>query len=79
MKTIAITIDEPTLETLDGLLKTNGAPGKNRSQIVRRALREYLARLEQTAEEKREAEVFHRNRRRLKQQAVALIKEQAKP
>lgn len=79
MKTIAITIDESTLETIDGLLRTNDAPGKNRSQIVRRALREYLARLEQTADEKREGEVFHRNRLRLKQQALALIKEQAKP
>ena len=79
MKTIAITIDEDTLDSMDRLLVEKKAPGKNRSQIVRQAVQKYLAGLQQKAEEEREKEIFHTNRRLLKQQALALIRSQAKP
>jgi metal-responsive CopG/Arc/MetJ family transcriptional regulator len=79
MKTIAITIDENTLEWIDRMLEQQAAPGKNRSQVIRRAVREYLINLQQEAEQAREKEIFHRNRRLLKQDALALIREQAKP
>jgi len=79
MKTIAITIDEETLERLDRVLEQQTAPGKNRSQLIRRAVREYVAGLQREAEQAREKEIFRRNRRLLKQDALALIREQAKP
>jgi metal-responsive CopG/Arc/MetJ family transcriptional regulator len=79
MKTIAITIDESTLDRIDRMLEQQTAPGKNRSQVIRRAVREYLANLQQEAEQAREKEIFRRNRRLLKQDALALIREQAKP
>ena len=79
MKTIAITIEEDILQRIDQAVgKAKGAP-VNRSQFIREAVRDYLARMEKTVEEEREREIFRRNRRRLHQQAVALIKEQAKP
>lgn len=78
MKTIAISIDEHTLGLIDRVIEEGIMPGKNRSQIIRRTVHEYLTNLQRGAELEREREIFHRNRRLLKQQAVALIKEQAK-
>ena len=78
MKTIAITIEEDILQRIDAAGKAKGTP-VNRSQFIREAVRDYLARMEKTVEEEREREIFRRNSRRLHQQAVALIKEQAKP
>jgi metal-responsive CopG/Arc/MetJ family transcriptional regulator len=79
MKTIAITIEEDILQRIDQAAgKPKGTP-VNRSQFIREAVRDYLSRMEKTVEEEREREIFRRNRRRLYQQAVALIKEQAKP
>src|SRR5881409_1783418 len=78
MKTIAITMDEDDLNRIDKVTaSTEGV--KNRSQFIRQAVRDYLARIEKAAEEEREREIFRRNRHRLHQQALALIKEQAKP
>jgi len=79
MKTIAITIDEHSLRLLDRLLEEEAAPGRNRSQVIRRAVAEYLANLERQADIEREREVFHRQRAMLKKQAAALVREQAKP
>lgn len=78
MKTIAITIDEAMLASVDRLAGHHGDT-PNRSKIIRAAVGEYLARLERAAEEEREREVFRRHRGRLRQQAAALVKEQAKP
>jgi len=78
MKTIAITIEEDILQRICAAHKAKGTP-INRSQFIREAVRDYLERMEKTAEEEREREIFRGNRRRLYQQAVALIKEQAKP
>lgn len=79
MKTIAVTIDEGTLERIDRIMKGESAPWKSRSEIVRQALDEFISNLERTAEEEREREIFHRHRSRINRQAAALVKEQAKP
>jgi metal-responsive CopG/Arc/MetJ family transcriptional regulator len=73
MKTIAISIDEDMLRRIDRL-----SVGVNRSQLIRKAVQDYLNHLERIAEEEREREIFKRNRRRLERQAIALVKEQAK-
>jgi metal-responsive CopG/Arc/MetJ family transcriptional regulator len=77
MKTIAVTIDEPTLERMDRLVSAQ-AKG-NRSELVRVAIQDYVNRLERAVEEEHERGVFQRNRKRLERQAAALVKEQAKP
>lgn len=59
-------------------MEKGALPGKNRSQIIRQAVREYLTNLERQAEQEREREIFHRKRSLLKRQAIALIKDQAK-
>lgn len=78
MKTIAITIDENVLRRIDRFVALNEAAFRNRSQIIRQAVQEYIERLERLAEEEREREIFRRNRKRLAGQAAALVKEQAK-
>ena len=78
MKTIAITIEEDTLRRIDALRGQKGQHGKNRSQFIRSAIKDHLARIEKHSEEEREREIFRRNRRKLHRQALALIKEQAK-
>lgn len=78
MKTIAITIDEDMLQRIDRLVAAGAAAARNRSQIIRQALQEFVARRERLAEEEREREIFRRHRQRLARQANALVKEQAK-
>ncbi len=78
MKTIAITIDDDTLQRIDRFAAGNGVARQNRSQIIRQAVQEYLERLERLAEEERERAIFQRHRQRLTRQAAALVKEQAK-
>jgi hypothetical protein len=70
-------MDEDTLGLLDRLLKAKAAPGKNRSQVIRQAVGEYLSNLERQADLERERGIFHRKRALLKKQAVALVKDQA--
>jgi metal-responsive CopG/Arc/MetJ family transcriptional regulator len=78
MKTIAITIDEGMLSRIDRLAgKRDGIT--NRSRVIREAVREYLLRIERTAEEDKEREIFRRHKGKLARQAAALVKEQAKP
>ncbi len=78
MKTIAITIDENVLQRIDQFVAGGRTTYRNRSQIIRQAVEEYLERLERLAEEEREREIFQRHSRRLARQAAALVKEQAK-
>jgi metal-responsive CopG/Arc/MetJ family transcriptional regulator len=78
VKTIAITIEEETLERVDRAAARSGAT-PNRSLVIRMAVREYLARLERMAEEDRERDILKRHARRLARQAAALVKDQAKP
>ena len=79
MKTIAITIGEDTLASLDRLLKDPAGSWKNRSEIVRQALREFLREVERSRQEAHETAVFREHRERLAAQARALIAEQAEP
>jgi metal-responsive CopG/Arc/MetJ family transcriptional regulator len=76
MKTIAITIDETTLKLLDGLAQASKRH-RNRSALVRTALREFAERERRQAVEAMEREVFRKHRKRLARQARALIAEQA--
>jgi metal-responsive CopG/Arc/MetJ family transcriptional regulator len=77
MKTIAITIDEETLARVDRLAGRGG--GKNRSQVIRRAVHDYVSRAERMAEHEREDAIVRRHRARLARQAAALVRQQAKP
>ncbi len=79
MKTIAITIDEPTLKRLDRVMADKSTSWKTRSEVIRLAVQQFIARLERNAEEEREREIFRRHGARLNRQAAALVKEQAKP
>lgn len=76
MKTIAITIDEPTLKLLDDL--TTASRGRrNRSALVRSALGEFAEREERKEAEAKEHKIFHKHRKRLAREARLLISEQA--
>ena len=79
MKTIAITIDEPVLERLDRLSRQPGDKRRNRSQIIREAVRQYVSRLEHDADTARETAVVRRHRGKLAAQVRALVRDQAKP
>jgi metal-responsive CopG/Arc/MetJ family transcriptional regulator len=79
MKTIAITIDEETLEHVDRLVGRSGRASRNRSQLIRQAVHDYVSRLERLADDEREAAIVRRHRGRLARQASALVREQARP
>jgi len=78
MKTIAISIDEPTLDALDRLAQKGRVPRK-RSELVREALAEFLARRERLEQEARERATIARHRPLLARQAKAMVAEQARP
>jgi len=78
MKTIAITVDEPTLRLLDEIAAR--APGaRSRSALVREALHEYAARERSRRAEAQDREVFRKHRRQLSREARALVAAQARP
>src|SRR6266581_2487804 len=77
MKTIAMTIDEPTLKRIDRLMASQAVPWKSRSEVIRHAVQQFITDLERANEEEREREIFRRHGARLNRQAAALIKEQA--
>jgi predicted transcriptional regulator len=77
MKTIAVTIDEPTLKLLDQLAAERPRR-RARSALVRTALQEFVERERRRAVEQREAEILRRKRKQLQRQARALIAEQAR-
>ena len=77
MKTIAITVDEETLELIDELRGSN-AEFASRSALVRAAIREYAARLRKRLEEERERELVHQNKELLNKELKALVEEQAR-
>ncbi len=78
MKTIAITIDDSTLERLERVAPKRRGQRRNRSALIRRAVQEYIARLERQTQEERELAIYRRHYRMLNRQAAALIREQAK-
>jgi metal-responsive CopG/Arc/MetJ family transcriptional regulator len=79
MKTIAITIDEDVLARVDRLAGPSAKSPRNRSRLIREAVREYVSRLERLAENEREAVIIRRHAGRLARDAAVLIREQAKP
>ena len=79
VKTIAVTIDEPTLRRIERLLAVKNRDWRNRSEVFRQAVHEFVARREKEMEEVREKEIFRRFKRRLNQQAKFLIRTQASP
>ena len=78
MQTIAISMDESTLRSIDRMAPANGRKRRNRSELIRQAVQEFVARLEREAREERERAIIHRHRRRLRREAFALVKQQAK-
>ncbi|MHB8873846.1 MAG: hypothetical protein ACYC8T_09200 [Myxococcaceae bacterium] len=86
MKTIAISIDEPTLIALDRyaaeLSRDGGGKGKrprNRSQIIRVAVQAFVAQQERLRREELERGVWAAHRARLNRQAAAVVADQAEP
>lgn len=87
MKTIAVSIDEATLEAVERLTRRRGGgrppkrprEGPTRSEIVRLALHEFLERRERREREAEERRILHRHRGLLARQARALVAEQAEP
>ncbi|MDP9193018.1 MAG: hypothetical protein M3P06_15060 [Acidobacteriota bacterium] len=78
VKTIAISIDEPTLNALDRLAQKGSAKGK-RSELVREALVEFLTRRECEEQETLERAAIAKHRALLSRQAKAMVAEQAQP
>ncbi len=84
MKTIAVTIDETTLLALDRLISRRSKKGgekrkRNRSEVVRCALQELIAREEQSERDEAEWHIWSQHLPRLNRQAAALVAEQAEP
>lgn len=67
------------LERIDRLAAASGQKRRNRSHVIREAVRDYVSRVEQHAEEEREAAVVRRHSGKLALQARALVRQQAKP
>ena len=77
MKTIAVTVDEVTLKLLDELTGTSPRL-RNRSALVRTALREFAERERRQSAEAKDGAVFQKHRARLARQARRLVAEQAR-
>lgn len=78
MKTIAITIDDDTLNALEAVAKELPRRARSRSRLIRMAIKEFVVRQHKEAREAREREVFKKHRAKLARQAKALISDQAK-
>lgn len=86
MKTIAISIDETTLTALDRYAaaltkegRNRGGKPRNRSEIIRLAVRAFVTRQEKLRREDKERAIWAAHRARLNRQAAAVIAEQAEP
>ena len=78
MKTIAITIDETTLQLLDELA-VSSPQRKSRSALVRTAIRGFAEQQRRRKTEADEDRILRANRKRLAREAKALVAEQALP
>lgn len=84
MKTIAISIDETSLDAIDRIARAGGrGRGRrkqaNRSEVIRRAVREFVGRQKRQEREESDRRVLAANRQRIERQAAALVIEQAEP
>jgi metal-responsive CopG/Arc/MetJ family transcriptional regulator len=82
MKTIAISIDEATLEALATMTrKGKGARGQrrqpSRSEVIREAVHDFIERRQRLEREARERRILARHRQVLAREAAALVGEQA--
>jgi metal-responsive CopG/Arc/MetJ family transcriptional regulator len=82
MKTIAISIDETSLAVVDRLAQVagrrrGGRKIANRSELVRRAVREFIARQHRREREEQDRRILGAHRAEIERQAAALLAEQA--
>lgn len=82
MKTIAISIDEASLAAVDRIAQAVGRRrgGKreaNRSEVIRRAVREFLAHQKRQEREESDRRVLAANRGQIEREARMLVAEQA--
>ncbi len=84
MRTIAISIDEASLAAVDRLAQAaghrrGGRKTANRSEVVRQAVSEFLARHRRREREERDRRILSAHRDEIERQAAALLAEQAEP
>jgi metal-responsive CopG/Arc/MetJ family transcriptional regulator len=83
MKTIAISIDEESLAAVDRLARATGRRGgkreTNRSEVIRRAVRQFLAYQKRHEREENDRRVLAANRKQIEREVRVLVAEQAKP
>jgi metal-responsive CopG/Arc/MetJ family transcriptional regulator len=84
MKTIAISIDEASLAAIDRMAQRAGRRrgrkgGANRSEVIRRAVREFIVRSGKREREDSDRQILAANREKILLQAEALVGEQAEP
>ena len=84
MKTIAISIDEESLAAVDRLAqaagrRVGGRKAANRSEVVRRAVREFIGRQRKHEREERDRRILGTHRDQIERQAASLVAEQAEP
>ena len=86
MRTIAISIDQDTLDALDRLtpLGKPSGPGAarkraNRSEMIRRAVSAFIEQQDRTQSESADRQAIARHRDALSRQVAALVEEQSKP
>jgi metal-responsive CopG/Arc/MetJ family transcriptional regulator len=82
MKTIAISIDETSLAAVDRLAhaagrRQGGAKKANRSEVVRQAVQEFLARQRRQEREERDRRILSARRTEIERQTASLVAEQA--
>ena len=76
MKTLVVTIDETTLYLLDEMAASSPRH-RNRSALVRIAVREFAERERKRKNEAHDSEVLHKHKKSLARQARYLIAKQA--
>jgi metal-responsive CopG/Arc/MetJ family transcriptional regulator len=84
MRTIAISIDEASLAAVDRLAQAAGRRRRgrktaNRSEVIRRAVKEFLARKQRREREEQDRRVLSAHRDEIERQAAVLVAEQAEP
>lgn len=77
MKTIAVILDDTTVQVLDELATTVTQPC-SRSALVRTAIHEFVERERQRSREIQEDKILRTHGKRLIRQARALVEEQAR-
>ena len=82
MRTIAISIDEANLAAIDRLARDagrgrSGGGRVSRSEVIRQAVREFVARHRKREREESDRKVLAENRETIERQVNALVAEQA--